>query len=377
MRKTITPAQISQTNMQLIYQYIYRNGPVSQQDIAYDLRLSRPTITSKISELEALGMIRKDGQIASDLVGRKAAACSIVQDYRTAVGVEICEKEIKVLMVDLKGNYYHRIVYPLVYVNTDAYIAAVCDKINEYINTFFPEKDRILGIGISIPGLVSADGTSVTYGKILDCTGLMLDSFQKRLPCPCRFLHDAAAAAGSELWSSPELSDFVYVNISVHLGIAMIHGFEILSGKHGYAGTIEHIQLDPDGPLCYCGKKGCVETFCSMNALLGEEEADEFFKKLRSGDSLCRERWSRYLHHLGRTINNAHLLYDTVYVLGGYLAPFIEEEDIEFLYREIDSVSPFPEIHDFIRISKMPRHNITIGAALPYIRDFLNESCGQ
>ena len=72
MKKAITPGQISRTNLELIYHYIYKNGPVSQQDISYDLRLSRPTVTSKLGELETLGMIKKDGQISSDLVGRKA-----------------------------------------------------------------------------------------------------------------------------------------------------------------------------------------------------------------------------------------------------------------------------------------------------------------
>ena len=102
MKKTITPGQISRTNLELIYHYIYQKGPVSQQDIVYDLRLSRPTVASKINELEAMGFIKKDGQISSDLVGRKAAAYSIVPDYRIAIGVEIQAHQFKVLAVDLK-----------------------------------------------------------------------------------------------------------------------------------------------------------------------------------------------------------------------------------------------------------------------------------
>ena len=74
---------------------------------------------------------------------------------------------------------------------------------------------------------------------------------------------------------------------------------------------------------------------------------------------------------LARAINNSHLLYDTVFVLGGYLAQHLLNEDIEIIYDEIERLSPFPESRDFIQISKMPVHNITIGAALPYIREFL------
>ena len=89
MKNSITPGQISQNNLKLIYQYIYQNGPVSQQDIAYDLRLSRPTITTKIGELESKGLIRKEGKISSELAGRKASAYSISPEYRSAIGVEI------------------------------------------------------------------------------------------------------------------------------------------------------------------------------------------------------------------------------------------------------------------------------------------------
>ena len=331
MKKTITPGQISRTNLELIYHYIYKNGPVSQQDIAYDLRLSRPTVTSKISDLEAMGMIRKDGRIASDLVGRKAAAYSIVPDYRVAVGVEVQAQQFKIL-----------------------------------------RDEQLLGIGISVPGLVSADGSEVTYGRVLDCTGLKLGRFQKYLHFPCRFLHDASAAAGSELWASPELPDFVYLNISIHLGASMIRNREIFNGRHGYAATFEHVQLYPDGPVCYCGRKGCMEMYCSMSSLLDGEEEDRFFENLRNGDPLYQERWLRFLRNLALAVNNSHLLYDTVFVLGGYLAQHLTNSDIDIIYDEIEKLSPFPEYRDYIQISKMPVHNITIGSALPYITEFLD-----
>ena len=74
MRKTITPGQISKNNLNLIYQYIYQNDSVSQQDISYALHLSRPTVSAKINELEDRGLICRAGQINSELVGRKAVA---------------------------------------------------------------------------------------------------------------------------------------------------------------------------------------------------------------------------------------------------------------------------------------------------------------
>ncbi|MBQ1492694.1 MAG: ROK family transcriptional regulator [Blautia sp.] len=372
MKKTITPGQISQTNLALIYQYIYRHEPVSQQDISYDLRLSRPTVASKINELETLGLIRKDGQIASDLVGSKAAAYTTVPDYRVAVGVEIMKDQIKMLLVDLRGNYYHRSVFQVPFANTEEYLAEVCSKVNQWIDLLDIEKEQILGIGFSFQGLVSADGDEITYGKILDCTGLKLESITKHMSFPCRLLHDADAAARSELWASPELPNFLYFNISMHLGAAVIFNRQILSGKHGYAGTMEHIQIEPHGKQCYCGKRGCAETLGSLNSLLEGEDEDTFFALVLSGDKEAKKRWTQYLHNLARIILHTQLMCDTDVVLGGYLATRLQDEDLETIYAEMERISPFQEYRDFLRISKMPKHNITIGAALPYIQEFLN-----
>ena len=371
MKNSITPGQISQNNLKLIYQYIYANGPVSQQDIAFDLRLSRPTITAKITELESHGLIRRDGQIESELAGRKAAAYTVNPEYRFAIGVEILKKQVKLLRVDLIGRSSHRTVLDLTYANTDLYISTLCGEINRFIDSLPSGKDQILGIGISFPGLVNADGTEILYGKILDCTGLKVAAFQHLLSYPCRFLHDADAAADSELWASPELKNFLYLNISIHLGASMIYNRKIVAGMHGYSATLEHIQMDSKGKICYCGKRGCIETFCSLTALLDGDDEEDFFQALEKGDPAVKMRWKKYLHFIALVINNMHLLYDTIFVLGGYMAAHLREEDIERIYDEISQMTPFPEVRDYIRISKMPKHSITIGAALPYIHAFL------
>lgn len=372
MKKTITPGQISQTNLKLIYQYIYQNDAVSQQDISYSLRLSRPTVSAKINELEEKGLICKAGQISSNLAGRKAAAFSIVPDYRVAIGVEVMKDLYKILVVDLKGQYYHRTVTDLPYENSDEYIEKICQGVNDYIESLEYSKEQILGIGFSFQGLVNAAGTCITYGKILDCTGLSIDRFTKHLAYPCRFLHDASAAADSELWVSPELSNFIYMNISIHLGATIVHNRKILTGKHGYSGTVEHIQAIPNGKRCYCGRYGCVETVCSLSALLGDDDEDLFFEKRDAGDADVMKRWTEYLGYLSISIHNMHLLYNEDFVLGGYLASRLREEDISLICENINRISPFPETLDYVKISKMPKHNITFGAALPFIREFLS-----
>ena len=79
------------------------------------------------------------------------------------------------------------------------------------------------------------------------------------------------------------------------------------------------------------------------------------------------------MKNLAHAINLLHLIYDKTFILGGYLAPYLQQSDIDYLYKEIASKTPFTEAHDFLQISRMPKHNIAIGAALPYIQKFLEK----
>lgn len=373
MEKSITPNRIKQNNRNLIYHYIYEKRKVSQQEISYDLRLSRPTVTANLNVLEQDGMIQKNGQIDTEFVGRKAAAYSIVPDFRIGIGVEILRKEIKMIAVDLYGEKIDRLVCEISYENQDSYYHAVCDKILEFKELLHIADVQLLGIGFAMQGLVSPDRRTMVYGKILDCTGLTIEAFTRYLPYPCSFIHDADSAAVSELWASPGLKDAFYLSIGKHLGAAIISRGEILTGKHGHNSTIEHIQMELEGELCYCGKYGCMETLCSLSALLKEKESlEEFFEKLRRDDLSVKERWNRFLLDLARGLNILHLIFDTDFILGGYLAPYLCEDDLKFLHERIQEMTPFIEEPDFLLISKMPRHNITIGAALPYIQTFLD-----
>lgn len=370
--KTITPKQIKKTNQQLIYNLIYQSQKISQQEIAYKLHLSRPTVTSNLSELEDIGLIYKNGQIDSDLIGRKAAAYSIVPDYRVGIGVEISRRVVKIMAVDLYGIKIDRIVVECRYSNTEEYYWYICSRINEFIDSLHMEKERILGIGISMQGLVSPDHTRMVYGKILDCTGLEIETFSRHLDYPCQFIHDAKSAATCERWFTPEMDNAFYLQLSYHFGAAIIRNGEVINGKHGHSSTVEHIVLDPNGPLCYCGKRGCSETFCSLRSLLQGEEEEDFFEALAAGDPDKQARWQYMLDRLAQLIAMLHLVYDTDFVIGGYLAAYITEKDLQHLYDKIREETPFEEEDDFLSLAKMPKHNITLGAALPFIRKFLN-----
>lgn len=373
MKNTITPKQIRKNNRNLIYNFIYKMRKTSQQEIAYGLHLSRPTVASNLTDLEESGLVFKNGQIESDQIGRKAIAYSIVSDFRIAVGAEILSDRIKLISVNLYGEMIDRVEKVLPFQYNDEYIENVSLFILDFVHKQETSTEQVLGIGIAMQGLVSPDGTTMTYAKILDCTGLKISAFKKHITeYPCNFIHDSESAAIAEMWASKDLENAFYFSISNHFGAATILNRRIFHGKHGHNSNVEHLQIDPAGRKCYCGRRGCVETVCSLDALLDGTEADTFFRMVRSGDTECVRRWTSYLIYLARVIRDMHLISDMDYIIGGYIAPYLTEDDIQFLYSQIRVLTPFEEVDDFIYISKMPEHNITIGAALPYIIRFLD-----
>ena len=371
MKQIITPKQIKTNNRQIIYTYIYQNKKVTQQDISYSLKLSRPTVTSNLVELEEEGLIMKNGQIDSETIGRKPVAYSVNPQFRVGIGVEITRSAVKVMAVDLYGQKITRNVLDIEFELQDHYFQRTSEFIQSIIHALLLSKEQILGIGFAMQGLTSEDGTTLVYGQILNNSGLSIDMFSRYLDYPCSFIHDAESAAISELWGSPELDNAFFLLLSYHVGAAFIANRSVVTGKHGHCGTPEHIVYDPNGPRCYCGKQGCLETYLSMTALLGEQDPEAFFDAARNRDGAEAAKWREYLKILAQMINTLHLVYDVDYVISGYLAQYITREDILFIYEEIEKLCSYTEDYDYITVAKMPKHSITMGAALPYIRQFL------
>ena len=132
------------------------------------------------------------------------------------------------------------------------------------------------------------------------------------------------------------------------------------------------MTLEEGGRKCYCGKAGCVECYCSADALLQEGESlESFFQLLREDDLRCCRRWGIYLDWLAAALNNIHMVMDSVIVLGGHIAPYLTREDLARLFMAIQARTAFPESENFLRLGVQEQDAVAIGAAIPFVRSFL------
>ena len=367
----MTTSDVKKNNKQALLRHIYENESSQQQVLCELLHLSRPTVINLIRECSEEGLIEKSGYYEST-GGRKANAIVFIPDSKISIGVELLQDSYEITAIDLYGNTICTAWYEIGFVNEDSYFRNICNSITHFINGNKIDHKKILGVGIVLQGLISADGTTVTYGKILNCTGLHISVFTDHLPYPCKFFHDAEAAAQFELWSRPSLKDFIYLNIRSHLSGALIVNRSSLKGTDLKSGVFEHMTLIPNGRPCYCGRRGCMETYCSTQPLI-DVTGHTFFEELRKGNRTCQECWNTYLLNLAAAINNLRMFIDYPVLIGGTLSPYLTEEDIDTLHRYASEKSAFPTEQRFIRQGQNQKALRCEGAAISYVKEYLHE----
>lgn len=372
--KGITNISVKKINRSKVYQYIYRKKITSKLQIVQDLQMGLSTVSQNLNLLEQDGLIEKNGYFEST-GGRKANAIQIVSDFRISIGIGILKNMFHITAVDLYGNALYTNTIPFPYSNTPDYYKQVTDKIKEFIATNQYDEEKILGVSIATQGITSPDHSTVLYGNIMNNTGMILEDFSRYLPYPCYLEHDSKSAAFLELWKHPELDSAVVFLLNRNLGGAIITNHQIHQGSSMHSGTIEHICINPDGPLCYCGNRGCLETYCSANAL--EQAAGmnikDFFSLLREKKSpQLTQIWKDYLHHLAFAMKNINLIIDAPIIISGYLAPYFLEDDIAYLTKHINVSSPFALNKEHIFVGTNGQYTPAIGAALFYVNQFIH-----
>lgn len=371
--KGFTTITLKKMNKSRVYQYIYRNRQVAKQQIVQELNMGLSTVSQNLTLLEQEGLITRSGSFDST-GGRRAQAIEIVPDVRLSIGVGILKNMFHIVAVDLYGSAVCTRTIPLPYSNSPEYYGQVASRIQDFIEENHYE--NILGVSFATQGIISPDHTTVTYGKIMNNTGMQVSDFARHLPYPCHLEHDSKAAACLELWNHRELDSAVIFLLNPNLGGGIIMGRAIHQGASMHSGVLEHMCVNPEGPVCYCGNRGCLETYCSANALEQSAglPAPVYFPLLRKREApRLSQVWQDYLNHLAFAMKNLNMVIDAPIIISGYLAPYFTEEDIRYLLEQINGTSPFTLSREQIYIGTHGQYTPAVGAALHFVEEFIRE----
>lgn len=372
-KKKITNMEVKRKNRNGVFRYICKNGTVSNPDISYDLKISLPTATQITKELIAEGLLEEKGELKST-GGRRAKALSAVVNARLAVGLDITKNHITLALTNIVGEIlrYERIYQP--YISGEEYYQKVRERLELFLDESGADRDKVLGIGISFPGIVDLDKGLITYSHILGVEAIQLAAVSAFFPYPCFFLNDANAGAYAEGFHGDEAERFFYLSLSNTVGGAIFSGNELIQGKNFRCGEVGHMTVIKDGESCYCGKRGCLDAYCAAWRLseAAEGKLEQFFCLLDQGDAEAVKVWDSYTDYLAIAVNNIHMVLDCDIVLGGYVGSYMGPH-LRGLWEKVAGRNTFGEKDSYVKACNYKVAAAALGAALKVIETFVSQ----
>lgn len=372
-KKQATNMEVKKNNRNRVFRYICKQGTVSNPDISYATKMSLPTVTQITKELIERGLIQEVGELQST-GGRRAKALSVAANARQAVGLDITKNHISLVLTNLIGEIikYDRIFQP--YAAETAYYHEINDRLEIFLEESGAKRERILGLGISFPGILDLNREIITHSHILGVESIPFASVSRFFSYPCYFLNDANAGAYAEGILSESMDRFFYLSLSNTVGGAVFSNNELVQGDNFRCGEVGHMTVVPDGERCYCGKTGCLDAYCSANCLAGltEGKLDRFFEKLDQGDREITKVWDKYTTYLSIAINNIHMVLDCDIILGGYVGSYMESH-IREICAKVSQRNTFAESREFVKGCNYKVGAAALGAALKVIETFVEQ----
>lgn len=375
LKPTITERRRQTRNK--MYRFIYDAGvPVSKQQISTALSYSLPTVHQNIAELLEAGLIRP-GEVQKSTGGRPAVGYTINESIRCSVGIAVSATQLRILATDVRQNELAYDVCSLSSADGAQIGQQIAEKLEHFLGENHIEKERVLGVGITFPGVIDQEKDVIVLSPTLKIKDISLSAVRKPIGFPV-FIENDSTSGGTAEWLglSPKEreKDFVYLFLENGIGGAVFIGGKPYLGTEGRSGEFGHMCIVPGGRACNCGKRGCLEAYCSAFRFTRDLglTAEDFFDRLGAGDAECRALWEEILDYLSIAINNLRMAFDCNVILGGFVSRFLEPYLPELRQRAACR-NPFEERGGYIKLGKYPTKAGMRGVAWHFMEEFIKE----
>jgi predicted NBD/HSP70 family sugar kinase len=238
--------------------------------------LSAQTVSNISRRLLDTGLIVEAGK-ASVGPGKPRTLLRLNPTGMYAAGVHIDPAVLTCVLLDLTGRVVEHSVRPTPLTQDPEQVVATLQReLESVITRSAVPRAKIVGIGIAAPGPVDLDqGTVIDPPLMLGWHRVPLRDWLARVTgMPVLVDKDVTAAAVAEAWAGGETGagSFVFYYLGTGIGAGLVLRDEVQRGSSGNAGEIGHIIVDPAGPACTCGARGCVAVTCTPQALVAEAE---------------------------------------------------------------------------------------------------------
>ncbi|SEQ58807.1 ROK family transcriptional regulator [Microlunatus flavus] len=336
--------EVRRHNLALVLAHLRSSGARSRATIAAETGLTRSTVSSLVAELAERGLVA-EGATARGGVGRPSQPVDLDGAHFFTVGAEVDLDHLAVTALDVRAEVVAERWVPLDAgaLRATAVLGRLAGLVGEVTAQLRRSGRELVGITLAVPGLVEQP-----TGRVLSAPNLgwadidVVDVVRGLLDepaCPLLIDNEANLAARAEVSTGDRVGvrDLVLLTGGIGVGAGVVAGGHLLRGVHGFAGEVGHMQLDPGGQPCGCGRRGCWETQVGLNALLAAaaDEGDavrdpalDVRRRLETLAARAEDGDARTLEALERTAGwlgagagvLVNLFNPELLVLGGYFA---------------------------------------------------------
>jgi N-acetylglucosamine repressor len=347
---------MKQINKAAILNLLHREDRLSRAEISNITHLSATTVSALVEELLKEGIIEQIGERAAIGAGRRAIALQINKNGGYVIGISLGEFLICAVL-NLNGDLIAEYKSEIVTGNeaiTKQIQAAIMNCLEQ---ANFLNSGLIKGIGIASPGIIDEKGETIIYTRYLNVSNLNLKShLETSFPgIPIQIVNDSNAAAFAEHYNGigKNHNHLLFFSINDGIGSGLILNSHIFSGYHGAAGEIGHMPVDPNGELCTCGKRGCIETIITTRYVLKKCQ-EEAVKRGYSVSDTMQEWIVRYENGEDWLDSIFDHILSTITLMIAFLVNFISPEAVIIEGWMIDSEKIMAKLKDQLESSPLP-----------------------
>ncbi len=385
-RETLGSSQVREQNSAHLLRLLWCAREISRADLARETGLSRSTISAIVADLLDTGLVREIHKGASR-GGRKPILLAFVDDAYLLAGLDMGATHVSLVVTNLRGEVKHWASRAKAVRDDPAgTLALIHQLVGDALKALHAEPSNLLGMGVAVPSPVNPEDPGRLLPLILpkwskhDLVGELQGAYE----LPVFVDNDANLGALAEVWwgGREHRGDLAFIKVALGVGSGLIISGRVHRGRYGTAGEMGHTSLDPAGPRCVCGLRGCINTLIGSKNLLQRAKAqlnaypdsalharrrltvDHLVNAALAEDQLAQEVIAFAGETLGIGVANLlNLLAPEVVVLGGGLTR-AGDLLLEPLRTTVAGMSLAKSVSKTkIEISKLGEQGIALGAA--------------
>lgn len=377
---------IRQHNKLMILDIIKKRRPISRAEITKITKMSPTSVGRIVNDLCEQGLVVETALTSSGL-GRKAVMLDIDPQAVFTVGIDIGKKSIRFGLFEFGGTLLHERKVPHRALETtfEQTAALMAETVADIIAGQNIDRKKVIGIGIGVPGVIDHERGVVQLSSTLGWRNVPLSRLiEERAGLPVMIDNDLKVKILAEYLhgSARGSRKTALIELGTGVGSALIIDGDIFRGGSNSAGELGHTTLDPNGNMCECGKRGCLQTYIDESAILHEanrvkeiNDIGQLFEAARNDEHWAKDIITRTSLYIGIAINNIVCMYnpDAVILSGNMIenypdiVPLINEQCEQVVWELFRGSFS-------ILTSELKAQSIVIGAAALMMNHYVNQN---